>query len=183
MTESGSGAVGTRNLDIHCADHCGGSFANVKIKLRDVPEMGYLSTNNPPQGEVCLKGMQITKGYYKNPEKTKEAFVDGWFCTGDIATINPNGSLKIVDRAKNIFKLSQGEYIAPDKLENIYATSDWFMQCWIHGDSMQNHIILFAVIDEAYLDKYLSEEATESSALNPDKTALLEDRKFQSLVY
>lgn len=71
------------------------------------------------------------RGYYKNKEKTIEAFeydteedrkkgVNGWINSGDVAVILPNGCIRIIDRAKNIFKLSQGEYIAPEKLENIY---------------------------------------------------------------
>lgn len=63
------------------------------------------------------------KGYYRNEERTQEAFTedDGWINTGDVAVILPNGAVKIVDRAKNIFKLNQGEYVAPEKLENIYV--------------------------------------------------------------
>jgi long-chain acyl-CoA synthetase len=69
-------------------------------------------------------GPTVTSGYYKRPDKTAEAFTeDGWFKTGDVCMVYPNGSVKIIDRSKNIFKLSQGEYIAPEKIENVFALS------------------------------------------------------------
>ena len=81
--------------------------------------MNYLHTNPIPAGEVYFFGSSIMKGYYKNEEKTKECMFDGWLASGDVGAVLPNGALKIIDRAKNIFKLSQGEYIAPEKLENV----------------------------------------------------------------
>lgn len=92
------------------------------MRLRDCPELGYFTTDEPPRGELQYYGTSMFEGYFKNPEKTKEAFdEDGWICSGDVARVNPNGSITIFDRAKNIFKLCQGEYIAPEKLENIYV--------------------------------------------------------------
>lgn len=118
MTETSAGSVLTKVGD-PISGHVGGPVANVKLRLRDIPEMNYSHLNNPPKGEVCFWGPSIMKGYFKNPEKTAEAFTGEWLLSGDVGEINPaNGSLKIVDRAKNIFKLSQGEYIAPEKLEN-----------------------------------------------------------------
>lgn len=86
--------------------------------------MNYYHTDNPPRGELQIKNKGIIQGYFKNQEKTKEALTDdGWLNTGDVVMVLPNGALKIIDRAKNIFKLSQGEYIAPEKLQNLYAQS------------------------------------------------------------
>jgi long-chain acyl-CoA synthetase len=122
QTETSGPATLTHPLDFHTAGHVGGVIPSMRLRLKDLPDLGYLSTDNPPRGEVEYFGTNVFKGYFKNPEKTKEVFSeDGWLQSGDIGTILPNGSLKIIDRAKNLFKLSQGEYIAPEKLENIYA--------------------------------------------------------------
>ena len=101
----------------------GGPTPNTKIRLRDIPEMSYLSTDLPnPRGELQYHGTTTFKGYFKMPEKTAEAINDdGWINSGDVAVILPNGAIKFIDRAKNIFKLAQGEYVAPEKLENIYV--------------------------------------------------------------
>jgi long-chain acyl-CoA synthetase len=119
------------------AGHVGGPRACVRLRLKDIPEMEYLSTDENPRGEICLKGPSIFSGYFKSDEKTKEAFdEEGWLRTGDVGMIYPNGSVKIIDRAKNIFKLSQGEYIAPEKLENAYIQSPFIQQIFVHGDSL-----------------------------------------------
>ena len=121
QTENNGPATCTHPLD-KAGQSVGGVIPSLRLRLKDVPELGYLTSDNPPKGEVQLKGHNIFKGYFKNPEKTQEVLTeDGWLNTGDVGVILPNGAIRIIDRAKNIFKLSQGEYIAPEKLENIYA--------------------------------------------------------------
>ena len=102
--------------------HVGGVLPSLKLRLKDIPEMNYYHTDKNPRGEICYKGTNTLIGYFRNPEKTKEIFdEEGWIKTGDVGKVFPNGSIKIIDRVKNIFKLAQGEYIAPEKLENIYS--------------------------------------------------------------
>ena len=74
---------------------------SVEIKLLDVPEAGYKSTNNPPQGEVCIRGPAVTKGYYKRPDLNNDEKIftkDGWLRTGDIGQWNADGTLSLIDR-------------------------------------------------------------------------------------
>lgn len=114
--------------DDNTVGHVGGPAPQNEFKLRDVPSMSYFSTDvdeegRPrPRGEIMVRGGNVIDGYYKNPEKTAESInEDGWLLSGDIGAILPgSNALKIIDRVKNIFKLSQGEYVAPDKLEQSY---------------------------------------------------------------
>lgn len=147
MTETSAGSFIQFPND-QSSGNCGGPVANVKFRLRSIPEMGYDATAKPPKGELLVTGSSIMKGYFKNDEKTAEMLPDGkWLYTGDVAEIMENGAIKIIDRAKNIFKLSQGEYIAPEKLENVYVQSKWIDQVWVHGDSLHDFVILFAVLN------------------------------------
>jgi len=107
-------------------------------------------------------------GYFKNPEKTREALSeDGWLASGDVGLVYPNGSVKIIDRAKNIFKLSQGEYIAPEKLENVYVQSPFLQQIFVHGDSLQSWLVAVAVAEPSTLKKWSHENgmSTENDDL------------------
>ncbi len=80
---------------------------NNEIMVEDVPSMNYTHTDKEGvRGEVCVRGYNIMAGYYKMLKKTAETVdEEGWLHTGDIGVILPNGSLKIIDRKKNLFKL------------------------------------------------------------------------------
>eukprot|EP00743_Colponemidia_sp_Colp-15_P012313 GILK01013974.1.p1 GENE.GILK01013974.1~~GILK01013974.1.p1 ORF type:complete len:663 (+),score=86.97 GILK01013974.1:63-1991(+) len=95
------------------------------MEMKLVDKKDWKHTNSPPQGEVWLRGPVVCKGYYKQEDKTKEAFTeDGWFKTGDIAEIAPNGNVKIIGRSKGLAKNLNGEYIAVESLESTYVESD-----------------------------------------------------------
>lgn len=129
--------------------NCGMVAPTLELCLLDVPDMEYLSTDKPqPRGELLIRGSSVFSGYYRNPEETQKAMLpDGWFCTGDIATIDSRGRFQIIDRRKNVLKLAQGEYISPERLENIYLSHlSYLAMAYVHGDSMQTFLVaIFAV--------------------------------------
>jgi len=78
------------------------------------------------RGEICVKGVNVSSGYYMMQEATDESFdKDGWFHTGDIGQFMADGSIKIVDRKKNLVKLKGGEYIALEKMEMVFGNSNF----------------------------------------------------------
>jgi len=133
----------------------GPPLPNVEIKLIDVPEMKYTSNDKPyPRGEIAIRGAIVTDGYFKEPEKTKEVFKDGWFLSGDVGRVNADGTVSIIDRKKNIFKIALGEYIAPEYLEAVYHRSSYVAQCFVYGDSYQAQLVGVVVPDEEVLQKW-----------------------------
>ncbi|XP_068664896.1 long chain acyl-CoA synthetase 4-like [Aristolochia californica] len=114
---------------------------NVDVCLESVPEMGYDANSSTPRGEICIRGDTVFSGYHKREDLTKEVLVDGWFHTGDVGEWQPNGAMKIIDRKKNIFKLSQGEYVAVENLENIYGLVPEIDAIWIYGNSFESFLV------------------------------------------
>jgi len=113
-----------------------------------------LSTNNPPQGEIWIRGPSVTKGYYKRDDLNKDPTIfteDGWFRTGDVGQWNPDGSMSIIDRIKNLVKLSGGEYIALERLESTYKSSPLVSNICVHGDANAKQPIAIIIPHEANL--------------------------------
>jgi long-chain acyl-CoA synthetase len=134
--------------------NCGAVAPAAEICLRDVPDMGYFSTDSPqPRGELLVRGNTVFREYWRNPKGTSEALdADGWFETGDIATVDSLGRFAIIDRRKQLLKLAQGEYISPERIENIFlANSGWLATGYMHGDSSKSSLVgLFGVDPEGF---------------------------------
>uniref|UniRef100_A0A8C1MK85 Arachidonate--CoA ligase n=1 Tax=Cyprinus carpio TaxID=7962 RepID=A0A8C1MK85_CYPCA len=135
------------------AGHVGAPLPCNLIKLLDVAEKNYFAAKG--EGEICVKGPNVFKGYLKDPVRTAETLdADGWLHTGDIGKWLPNGTLKIIDRKKHIFKLAQGEYISPEKIESIYIRSEPVSQLYVHGDSLQSCLVGVIVPDPEVLPSW-----------------------------
>jgi hypothetical protein len=111
MTES-CGMCAVLPPELMRYDSVGLPMPSIEIKLLDVPEAGYKSTNELPQGEVCIRGPSVTKGYYKRDDLNNDESIftkDGWLRTGDVGQWNKDGTLSLIDRIKNLVKLQGGE--------------------------------------------------------------------------
>lgn len=150
----GANAI-TRSDDL-IGGNVGGPAAACEMKLVDVPSLKYSSKDkdengNPlPRGEICSRGPIVFKGYFNDPENTKKTVdSDGWLHSGDIGALLPGNALKIIDRVKNIFKLSQGEYVAPEKIEVPLIKSKYVNQICVTGESTEDHVIAILIPKKA----------------------------------
>ncbi|ASZ10756.1 long-chain fatty acid--CoA ligase [Chitinophaga pendula] len=127
-------------------------------------------------GEILVKGPNITPGYYKRPDLTKEAIEDGWFHTGDIGVIVNNKFLKITDRKKELFKTSGGKFVAPQPIENKFKESPYIEQIMVVGADRK---FTGALIVPAYSNlknwcakRNISASSNEELIKNPEVIAL-----------
>jgi len=168
------------------AEHVGGPTAVNEIKLVSIPEMNYLVTDRKHndmqvrgRGEICVRGKCLMKEYYRNPEATSKALdKDGWYHTGDVGCILPNGTIKIFDRVGNVFKLSIGEYVQPEKIENVCLRSNFIAGVFAHGDALHPKMVAIVVPDPEYALVWAkSENVTET-----DIKEISKNEKFRQAI-
>jgi long-chain acyl-CoA synthetase len=156
--------------------NCGGIVPTSECCLLEVPDMEYFPTDKPtPRGELLIRATTMFKEYFNNPEETAKAIdSEGWFHTGDICSVDEMGRFKIIDRRKNVLKLAQGEYISPERIENVYlANCGWMATAYVHGDSHQSCLVgIFGVAPDnfpPFASKILGEH------IDPSDTAKLQE--------
>ena len=147
-----------------CVGTIGGIENTSELKLVDLPEFNYLLTDVHPENgipeprwEISVRGC-FFNGYFKNKEETiRIVDKDGWLHSGDVGVIlTCNGnSLKIIDRVKNLFKLSQGKYVDPDKVQNILINSKYVVQIFFDCDSHYNYAVVLIYLDLNECIKFL----------------------------
>lgn len=152
----------------------GSTSPAMDVKLVSIPELGYFADADvgPCQGEILVRGPVVFKEYFKNPEGTRKAFTrDGWFRTGDIGEFDDRGHLKIIDRVKSLVKMQGGEYIALEKLESIYRTSQAILQVMVHADCEYTRPIVIIMPNTKFLqDKF------RELGFNEDESTLSSER-------
>ena len=120
MTETSTAATANRR-DAFKFGSVGKPFNGVDVKIAD-------------DGEILVRGPNVFRGYYKNPEATSETIVDGWLHTGDIGRIDEEGFLFITGRKKDIIITAGGKNITPANLENWLKQNEYISQAVVYGD-------------------------------------------------
>ncbi|XP_076951068.1 long chain acyl-CoA synthetase 4-like [Bidens hawaiensis] len=177
LTETCGGSFVSMPNEMDMLGTVGPPVPNLDARLVSVPEMNYDALSSKPQGEVCIRGDVLFSGYHKRDDLTKEVLVDGWFHTGDIGEWQPDGSMKIIDRKKNIFKLSQGEYVAVENLENVYGLVPDIDAVWVYGNSFESWLV--GVVNP---NKQAIEHYAQSHNISGDFDSLCENPKIKEYI-
>jgi fatty acid CoA ligase FadD9 len=130
--------------DGYGATEVGGLAANgnvsaaVELRLIDAPDVGYMTTDMPPRGEIVARSKRISPGYFGDDEETRRNFVDlggeRFYRTGDIGTLE-GGRVTVIDRRGALCKLAQGVFVAPSRLESLFEAEPEIASCFVYGNS------------------------------------------------
>ncbi|KAJ1722968.1 medium-chain fatty acid-CoA ligase faa2 [Coemansia erecta] len=118
----------------------------VDIRLRSIPDMGYNVTDTPsPRGEMMIRSKILFSGYNGQPERTKEIMDGEWMATGDIAKINSDGSVSLVDRINSVIKSASVMWVEPTPLESIYSSHRLVKFVYVYGFERAHELVAIVV--------------------------------------
>ena len=155
-TEAGGGAM-VRNNKIQRPPV-------LEYRLRDVPELGYFTTDKPyPRGEFCYKTETMITEYFNDPEATSKLIdEDGFSCTGDIVEERATDEIYLIDRRKDVIKLAQAEYVAVGPLGSTFEHgSASILQSYIYGNSLRSYLLAVIVPDMEAVTMAIGHEPDE----------------------
>ncbi|SOV10605.1 acyl-CoA synthetase [Plasmodium sp. gorilla clade G2] len=157
LTET-TGPIFVQQKKDYNTESMGGPISpNTRYKVRTWET--YKATDSTPKGELLIKSDSIFKGYFLEKELTENSFTyDRFFITGDIVQINDNGSLTFLDRSKGLVKLSQGEYIETDMLNNLYSEIPFVNNCVVYGDDSLDEALAIISVDKYLLYRCLRDD-------------------------
>ena len=142
------------------------------VRLVDIPELDYSVKDDPPRGEIILKFPGMPLGYLNKPEKTKELIdEDGWLHTNDVAQLNPDGSVSLIDRKDNMLRTVNATYVPTEKIESLLCLSPIISRIWVYCENCDNFLVCTIVPDFNVLALRLTGELKEQCleiAKNPN---------------
>eukprot|EP00005_Dracoamoeba_jomungandri_P012160 CAMPEP_0174266548 /NCGR_PEP_ID=MMETSP0439-20130205/30612_1 /TAXON_ID=0 /ORGANISM="Stereomyxa ramosa, Strain Chinc5" /LENGTH=248 /DNA_ID=CAMNT_0015353585 /DNA_START=1238 /DNA_END=1984 /DNA_ORIENTATION=- len=154
LTEAGVATV-TLPGDPTSGETVGAPIPSLEIKLVDIKNTNYKTSNDKLQGEICIRGPALSIGYYKlNSLNSKVFTTDGWCKTGDIGELCDNGALAVIGRLNSIVRLNNGEHIPVEKLECIYSRSQFVHQVFVEGNNTSNFLVAIVVVRASVIMSY-----------------------------
>lgn len=152
-------------------------FENFEIGTVGKPLPG-VKVKIDESGEILVKGDTVTKGYYHNPDANAAAFTeDGWFKTGDAGYFTETGALVLTERVKDLFKTSNGKYIAPQLLESRLAENKYIDEVAVIGDQ-RKFVSALVVPNLAQLKQWAESKKIDTS----DVEAMLRDTRVMEMM-
>jgi len=125
-----------------------------RVKLETVgPPCEGVEVHIAEDGEILVKGPLVMDGYWKNPEATADALIDGWLHTGDIGRIDSDGYIQITDRKKDIIVVSGGDNVSPQRVEGLLTLQPEIAQAVVYGDA-RPHLVALLVPDPAAIESF-----------------------------
>lgn len=164
LTET-SPVIAVNNPRAHKLGTVGRPLANVEVRIAE-------------DSEILVRGPSVFRAYWNRPEETRDAFVDGWFKTGDIGMIDEDGFLSVTDRKKDLLKTSGGKFIAPQPVENSLKLHALIGTAVVVGDRRKFASVLisphFPSLEEWAKTNEIAFSTRESLVQHPQVKALYE---------